>query len=107
MTAGLNLDALEAAVRDGDGVARSTVVRAGRVKIPTWLSTTTVELTLVQSAVLRLAAQGLRNREIATQLRTSVPAVESTLSTIYKKLDVDTDAQHDPRVCAVLWWVTR
>lgn len=99
MSAGLDLDALDAASR------ASSVVRKGTVKINAHLAGQSPRLTLTQSRTLQLAAQGLSDDAIARQLRCSKVTVMTTLLAVYELLELPTNV--DRRVCAVLWWVTR
>ena len=48
------------------------------------------ELTRREVEVLRLVAEGLRNKQIAKRLVISEPNVENHLHSIYQKLDVAT-----------------
>ena len=45
------------------------------------------QLTRRQDEILRLAAQGLRNQEIAAQLGISYQTVKNTLKRVYSKLE--------------------
>ena len=45
------------------------------------------QLTRRQNEILRLAAQGLRNQEIAAQLGISYQTVKNTLKRVYSKLE--------------------
>jgi DNA-binding CsgD family transcriptional regulator len=45
-------------------------------------------LTAAERRVATLAAEGLTNRQIATQLLVSVKAVEWHLSNVYRKLEI-------------------
>lgn len=99
MSLGLDLDTL-------DQVSRATaVVRRGTVKISAHLDAARPSLNLTQSRIMQLTAQGLTDETIARHLRCSVAAVRLHLDEVYTRLDLTTDA--DPRVSAVLWWVTR
>jgi len=58
-------------------------------------------LTRKQIAVLRLAATGMSNQQIADNRGVSVKAVEDTISRASKVLDIDTAAEGNLRVAAV------
>lgn len=58
-------------------------------------------LTRKQIAVLRLAASGMSNQQIADNRGVSVKAVEDTISRASKVLDIDTAAEGNLRVAAV------
>ena len=60
-----------------------------------------VRLTRKQIAVLRLAASGMSNQQIADNRRVSVKAVEDTISRASKVLDIDTTEEGNLRVAAV------
>ena len=45
------------------------------------------QLTRRQNEILRLAAQGLKNQEIAAQLGISYQTVKNTLKRVYSKLE--------------------
>jgi DNA-binding NarL/FixJ family response regulator len=52
--------------------------------------------------ILTLMAKGLSNAAIATELNYSVKVIEETVSTVYRKLDIDPDEGINKRVLAVL-----
>jgi DNA-binding NarL/FixJ family response regulator len=51
------------------------------------------ELTSTEQKVAELAASGLRNREIASQMFLSEKTVEANLSRVYGKLDIRSRAE--------------
>lgn len=57
-----------------------------------------VPLTDLQVEVLRMVAQGLTNSEIAKRRVTSARSVETTISRILRRLDIEPDAHQNPRV---------
>ena len=61
----------------------------------------TRELTHRQRRVLELAAQGLRNQEIAAELGVTAPSIRNDLGAIYKKIGVSN------RVELTLWYWAR
>jgi DNA-binding NarL/FixJ family response regulator len=58
-------------------------------------------LTRKQLAVLRLAANGMSNQQIADNRGVSVKAIEDTISRASKVLDIDTAEEGNLRVAAV------
>ena len=63
-------------------------------------------LTTKQRALLRLAADGLTNAAIARERSLSLRAVEEAFQRIYIALDISVDADINPRVSAVRWYLT-
>lgn len=63
-------------------------------------------LTAREEEVLRAVAEGYSNRGIADRLYISVKTVESTLSSIFRKLDVN-GSDANPRVKAALQYLLR
>lgn len=59
------------------------------------------QLTAQQIAVLRMAAQGYTNSEIARQRGRTANTVEKMLLAIYRKLGVETNSEVSPRVEAI------
>jgi RNA polymerase sigma factor (sigma-70 family) len=57
------------------------------------VSQVATSLTARESEILRLLAEGLSTRRIATQLGISERTVESHISSVYRKLDVETRVQ--------------
>jgi DNA-binding NarL/FixJ family response regulator len=65
------------------------------------------ELTRRERTVLALMAQGRSNRFIATELVVTVSAVERHITSIFAKLDLQTNAAKHRRVLAVLRYLGR
>jgi DNA-binding NarL/FixJ family response regulator len=63
-------------------------------------------LTSKQRAILRLAADGLTNAAIARERNLSMRAVEEAFQRIYLALGIAIDADINPRVSAVRWYLT-
>jgi DNA-binding NarL/FixJ family response regulator len=69
------------------------------------LGTGRTTLSARERDVLGLLAQGLSNVAIAQGLHISERTVDSHLASIFVKLDLPPDADHNRRVCAVLRWL--
>lgn len=63
-------------------------------------------LTSKQRVILRLAADGLTNSAIAREHSLSLRAVEEAFQRIYVALGITIDADINPRVTAVRWYLT-
>jgi DNA-binding CsgD family transcriptional regulator len=89
-------DALEAARSIFDALGASVWARRTRVEIARLgrpRPTVADELTPSEAEVARLAASGLKNREVAAQLGISTKTVEAHLARAYAKLGVQSRAQ--------------
>lgn len=62
-------------------------------------------LTKTQLAVLKLMAEGYANSEIALRRKTSLSAIEQTISTLFKTLSIQTRGPLNPRVEAVRYYI--
>lgn len=66
---------------------------------------TLAELSPRENDVLELMAQGLSNSAIAERLFLSIKTVEPVISSIFRKLNLDSDSASNRRVLAVAeWW---
>ena len=61
-------------------------------------------LTAREHDLLGLIAAGKTNAAIAVQLKISSKSVEATATSIFRKLGIRSDAEHNPRVLAALRW---
>ena len=73
-------------------ISARALVRLGlktpAVKLPTPSGTAVGNLTLREQEIVKLVANGLRNKEVADQLNISSETVKSHMANIYQKLDV-------------------
>jgi DNA-binding CsgD family transcriptional regulator len=88
--------ALETAARIFGGVGAALWEERARAELErTWAPSRDGRLTAAERRVANLAAGGLTNPQIATQLFISRRTVEATLSRVYKKLRIGTRAELD------------
>jgi DNA-binding NarL/FixJ family response regulator len=61
-------------------------------------------LTPREQELLALVAEGMTNAAIASRLRISPKSVEATATNVFRKLEIPSGPDHNPRVLAALRW---